>query len=176
MTLAGKPMLALIWAMAHNRVIGRNNTLPWRLPADLRHFRNITTGHPVIMGRKTFESLGKPLSGRTNIVLTRDPAYSPAGCLVVSSLDEALAVAARHTIPPDPLIFVIGGGNLYQQTLPLAHRLYITLVDMEVEGDAHFPEFSPADWEETEKETHAADDKNPCAYTFLTLQRKTPRP
>lgn len=169
-------MLALIWAMARNRVIGRNNTLPWRLPADLRHFRSITTGHPVVMGRKTFESLGKPLPGRTNIVLTRDAGYSPSGCLVARALDEALALAGRHTSAVDPLIFIIGGENLYRQTLPRADRLYITLVDTEVEGDAHFPDFPAVDWQETGREMHAADDKNAYPYTFLILQRKTPHP
>ncbi len=176
MTPADRPRLALIWAMARNRVIGRNNTLPWRLPADLRHFRGITTGHPVVMGRKTFESLGKPLSGRTNIVLTRDAAFSPDGCLVARALDEAMALATRHVMPADPLIFIIGGENLYRQTLARADRLYITLVDTVVEGDAYFPDFPAADWQETERETHAADDKNPYPYTFLTLQRITPRP
>jgi dihydrofolate reductase len=176
MTLAGRPTLALIWAMARNRVIGRDNTLPWRLPADLRHFRAITTGHPVIMGRKTFESLGKPLPGRTNIVLTRDASCSPEGCLVARDLDEALALAAQHTVAADPLIFIIGGENLYRQTLPRADRLYITLVDTEVDGDAHFPDFPWADWQETARVAHAPDEKNACSYTFLTLQRKTPRP
>jgi len=176
MRLAGKPTLALIWAMARNRVIGRNNTLPWRLPADLRHFRIITTGHPVVMGRKTFESLGRPLPGRTNIVLTRDPAYSPKDCLVAHTIDEALALAARHVTANAPLFFVIGGEDLYRQTLPIADRLYITLVDAEIDGDAFFPDIPLADWEETERETHAADDKNPYSYTFLTLQRKTPHP
>lgn len=172
---ATRPRIALIWAMAHNRVIGRNNALPWRLPADLKHFRELTTGHPVLMGRKTFESLGRPLPNRTNIVITSDRGHTPQGCLVAHSLDEALALAAPHVLPNDPMIFVIGGEKLYVQMLPRADRLYVTLVEAEIEGDAWFPEFDLETWRETQRDTHPADEMNPYPCVFLMLERKTPR-
>ena len=170
-----RPRIALIWAMARNRVIGRHNTLPWRLPVDMKHFRELTTGHPVLMGRKTFESLGRPLPNRTNIVITTDRRYAPQGSLVAHSLDEALALAAPHVPPNDPVVFVIGGENLYAQMLPRADRLYVTLVEAEIEGDARFPEFDLEAWRETQRIAHPADDKNPYPCVFLTLERKTPR-
>lgn len=172
---AVRPRIALIWAMARNRVIGRNNTLPWRLPADMRHFRELTTGHPVLMGRRTFESLGRPLPNRTNIVVTSDRLYTAQGCLVAHSLDEAFALAVPHLPPNDPEIFVIGGAQLYTQLLPRADRLYLTLVETEVEGDAWFPEFDQTNWQETLRLTHSADEKNPYACVFQTLERKKPR-
>lgn len=161
--------------MGRNRVIGLRNALPWRLPADMAHFRAVTTGHPVIMGRKTFESLGRPLPNRTNIVVTRDPEFAAPGCLVAQSVDAALETAVAHTDPAHPEIFVIGGENLYRQLLPYASRLYPTLVDAEVEGDAWFPEFDWNDWRELERHEHPADSRNPFACTFLVLERKTPR-
>jgi len=168
-------VLALVWAMGRNRVIGAGNALPWRLPADLAHFKALTTGHPVVMGRKTYESLGRPLPNRTNIVMSRDPSFRPAGCNVVDSVDAALAMASRHADPSNPLVFVMGGADLYRQALPLADRLYPTLVDCEVDGDAWFPDFDWGAWTVTEQRRHAADDRNAYACTFLTLERKTPR-
>lgn len=161
--------------MARNRVIGRANALPWRLPADMAHFKALTTGHPVLMGRKTYESLGRPLPHRTNIVVTRDPRFEAAGCLVAHSVDAALTIAARHTDPAHPEVFVIGGAELYRQLLPYADRLYPTLVEADVEGDAWFPEFDWNEWRELDRRRHPADLKNshPCA--FITLERKTPR-
>jgi len=172
---ATRPRIALIWAMARNRVIGRRNALPWRLPADMKHFRELTTGHPVLMGRKTFESLGRPLPNRTNIVITSDRHYTPQGCLVAHSLDEALALAVLHVPPNDPEIFVIGGEQLYTQLLSRADRLYMTQVETDAEGDAWFPEFDLGIWHEIQRNVHPADDKNPYSCTFLTLERKTPR-
>jgi dihydrofolate reductase len=172
---AARPCIALIWAMARNRVIGRDNALPWRLPVDMQHFRALTTGHPVLMGRKTFESLGRPLPQRTNIVISSDRGYAPPGCLVAHSLDEALELAVAQTPPNDPEIFVIGGAQLYAQMLPRADRLYVTLVETEVEGDAWFPEFDLQAWRETRRDAHPRDDKNPYPCVFLTLERKTPR-
>ncbi len=174
-TAPGRPLIALIWAMTRNRVIGRDNTLPWRLPADLTHFKALTSGHPVIMGRKTFESLGRPLPNRTNIIITRNRTFSASGCHVVHSLDEALRLGAQHESRDGPILFVIGGENLYSQALQLADRLYITLVDAEIEGDARFPEFDLDDWREVERLVQPADTKNIYACTFLTLERKTPR-
>jgi len=172
---ASSPCIALIWAMARNRVIGRDNALPWHLPADMRHFRELTTGHPVLMGRKTFESLGSPLPGRTNIVVTSNRNFAAKGCLVAHSLGEALAQAIPHTQPDDPLLFVIGGAQLYTQALPYADRLYVTQVEAEIEGDAQFPDFDRTLWREIEKVSHPADDKNHYAYFFQTLERKIPR-
>ncbi len=174
-TTAARPRIALVWAMTRNRVIGRHNALPWHLPADMKHFRELTTGHPVLMGRKTFESLGRPLPNRTNIVISSDPEYTAAGCLVAHSLDEALALAVPHARPVVAEIFVIGGEKLYAQMLPHADRLYVTLVETEVEGDAWFPEFDLEAWREIQRDQHSADDKNPYSCTFLTLERKTPR-
>jgi dihydrofolate reductase len=178
-SLSGKdvtqPRIALIWAMARNRVIGQGNTLPWRLPADLQHFRELTSGHPVLMGRKTFESLGRPLPNRTNIVISSRTDYVPPGCLVAHSLDEALVLALPHVPLQDPQIFVIGGAQLYAQMLPRADRLYVTLVETEVAGDAWFPEFDLDAWRETQREAHPEDDKNLYPYIFLTLERKSPR-
>ena len=173
---SARPCIALICAMAHNRVIGRGNTLPWRLPVDLKHFRELTTGHTLLMGRKTFESLGRPLPNRTNIVITSQRGYAPEGALVAHSLDEALALATTHISPASPELFVIGGENLYNQMLSRADRLYITLVDAEIEGDAWFPQFDQAAWQERERRAHPADDKNPYACVFTLLERKTPRP
>jgi dihydrofolate reductase len=170
-----RPRIALVWAMARNRVIGLANGLPWRLPADMARFKALTTGHPVVMGRKTFESLGRPLPNRTNIVVTRDPAYAPPGCLVAHSVEEALQLAARHAANDEREVFVIGGEHLYRQTLPLADRLYVTLVEADVAGDAWFPDFSLDDWLERARVIHPPDDKNAYACTFLTLERKTPR-
>jgi dihydrofolate reductase len=174
-TNAARPRIALIWAMARNRVIGRHNALPWRLPVDMQHFRALTTGHPVLMGRRTFESLGRPLPNRTNIVISSDRGYAPHGCLVAHSLDEALALAVAHVPPNDPEIFVIGGARLYAQMLPYANRLYMTLVEADIEGDAWFPEFDQEAWHETQRDAHPRDDKNPHSCVFLTLERKTPR-
>jgi len=161
--------------MARNRVIGLGNALPWRLPADLAHFKTLTSGHPVIMGRKTFESLGRPLPNRTNIVITRDTGFQPAGCQVVHTIEAALASASKFVDPRDPVVFVIGGSDLYRQMLPLADRLYPTLIDAVVRGDAWFPEFDWAAWKELERHEHPADARNPYPCTFLSLERKTPR-
>lgn len=170
---AKTPIIALVWAMARNGVIGRDNALPWRLPADLQHFKALTTGHPVLMGRKTFESLGRPLPNRTNIVVTRDRDFVPAGVRVAHSLDEALAIATTD-LPTDRQVFVIGGENLYTQMLPRAERLYVTLVDAEIEGDARFPALDWRQWRELERREHPADDRNRYACRFLTLERKAP--
>lgn len=159
--------VSLIAAMAENRVIGVNNTLPWRLPADLRHFRQLTTGHHVIMGRRNYESIGRPLPERTNIVVTRNPDYRAPGCRVVHSVEEALTSAQN-----DPELFIIGGAEIYRQALDRADRLYLTLVHANIRGDTYFPEFDPGHWNEVSREQHEADEKNPYACTFLTYDRK----
>jgi len=139
--------ISLIAAMAENHVIGRNNQLPWRLPADLKRFKALTMGKPIVMGRKTWESLGRPLPGRTNIVITRDIGYQAEGCVVVHSIDQALEVAAGSDE-----VMVIGGEKLYQQVLDRADRLYLTLVKSDVEGDTWFPEFDLTQWREVQRE------------------------
>jgi dihydrofolate reductase len=158
--------IALIAAMAENRVIGRDNRLPWRLSADLRRFKSLTMGKPVIMGRKTYESIGKPLPGRSNIVVTRDRGYRAPGCTVVHSFEQALGAAAGQAE-----VMVIGGAELYRQSLERAQRIYLTLVKAEVDGDALFPDFEPRQWRELERESHRADEKNQYDYDFVTLQR-----
>ncbi len=160
------PKVSIIAAMAENRVIGRDNALPWRLPADLQHFKALTVGKPIIMGRKTWESLPGLLPDRPHIVVTNNQQYRATGCSVVNSLDAALDAAGEV-----PEIMVVGGALLYQQSLPLAQRIYLTLVHTVVEGDALFPELDLDVWHEQGREQHPSDDKNPYAYTFLTMQR-----
>lgn len=159
--------ISLIAAMAENRVIGVNNALPWRLPADLRHFRQLTTGHHVIMGRRNYESIGKPLPERTNIVITRNPAYHAPGCRVKHSLADALRDSGD-----DPEVFVIGGAEIYRQAIEHADRIYLTLVHADIRGDTFFPEFDMREWRETSRTRHEADEKNPHAYSFMTYDRR----
>ncbi|MFP5350743.1 MAG: type 3 dihydrofolate reductase [Gammaproteobacteria bacterium] len=159
--------VSLIAALAENRVIGRNNTLPWRLPADLKRFRRLTTGHPIILGRKNYESIGRPLPNRTNIVVTRDRAYRAPGCVVVDSLEAAFAAAG--TVAE---IFIIGGADLYAQTLARADRLYLTYVHAAIAGDTLFPDFALDDWIEIERERHEADAEHAFAYSFVTYDRR----
>ena len=158
--------IAIIVAMAKNRTIGINNTLPWRIPEDLRHFKALTMGHHLIMGRKTFDSIGKPLPGRTTVVVTRDRSLKIDGCTVVHSLPEAIASCAG-----DPQVFVVGGEDIYAQLLPLADTLYITEIQQAVEGDAHFPEFDTEAWREVAREKRSQTEPQPLEYHFVTYQR-----
>lgn len=159
--------ISIIVALAKNRVIGKNNNLPWHIPQDLAHFNKLTMGKPVIMGQKTFESIGKPLSGRKNIILTKDNNFQPAGCISVHSIGDALTVADEAAE-----VMIAGGASVYSQFLPLADRMYLTLIDADIEGDAYFPEFDWSDWREVEKTENLPDKNNPYKYAFLTLQRK----
>jgi dihydrofolate reductase len=159
-------MISIIVAMAENRVIGRNNALPWRLPNDLKHFRRLTTGHVVIMGRKNYESIGKLLPERTNIIVTRNTGYAVPGARVVHSLEAAYAAAAG-----DDEIFVIGGAEIYRAALMRADRLYLTLVHAAVPGDTCFPDFDRNEWRQVESVRHEADEKHAYAYSFVTLER-----
>ena len=163
-----KPVLSVIAAMARNRVIGRDNQLPWHLPADLQHFKATTLGKPMIMGRRTWESLPGLLPGRPHIVVTRDPGYRAEGARVAHSLEQAIELAAGL----GDEVMLIGGAELYAQALPLADRLYLTEVDAEVDGDAWFPEFDPADWSLLSREDHAADERNAHPYRFLSYRRR----
>jgi dihydrofolate reductase len=169
-------MLSLIAAMSENRVIGRDGKLPWHLPADLRHFKNTTRGHTVIMGRRTFESLDRPLPQRTNIVITRNPDYHVDGVTVARTLDEAIDLAERHEAAADPApaereIFILGGEEIFRQTLSRAFRLYLTLVHATVEGDTFFPKFDPAEWRLVSESHHPADPENEYACTFQIFER-----
>ena len=159
--------------MGDNRVIGSHGQIPWHLPADFKRFKETTIGSPVIMGRKTFASIGKPLPGRTNIVVTRDPAYAAEGVQVVHSLREAIARADELASgEATGKVFVLGGGEIYREVLPLAAMLYITKVHGTFEGDVTFPEFNENEWVLTASEDRPKDEKNPYDMTFLTYERK----
>lgn len=164
--------LAIIVAAAENGVIGRDNAMPWHLPEDLRHFKRVTMGKPIVMGRKTFESIGKPLPGRTNIVITRNPAFSADGVEVVSSLQQGLAVAERtaglHAVDE---VVVIGGAEIYATALPLADRIYLTEVHASVEGDAVLPAIDWTQWREVSREHHAAQPGHDYAFSFVRYER-----
>lgn len=159
-------IVSLIAATAENRVIGRGGGLPWRLPDDLKHFKRLTVDHTVIMGRKTYDELGRPLANRRNVVITRNPEFRPAGVTVVPTLAEALALGATESE-----VFVIGGGEIYRLALPVADRLYLTIVHAEVEGDTTFPPFDETAWAIDAEEFHPADDRHPHAFTFRTYRR-----
>ena len=160
-------IVSLIAAMDKNRAIGIENRLPWHLPADLQHFKKVTMGKPVIMGRNTYESIGRPLPGRLNIVVTRDRNYHAEGCTMAYSFEDAIEKAGEQKE-----VMIMGGASFYEQTLAHADRLYLTLVDTEVKGDAFFPAWSVAEWQEVSKEHHQADEKNAFNYEFVTLERK----
>ena len=163
---------AIVVAVAENGVIGRNNALPWRLPEDLKYFKRVTMGHPIIMGRKTFTSIGRPLPGRTNIVVTRQRDWEAEGVKVAHSLEQALQIAeAQATIDGVDYAMVIGGADFYQQTLPQAQRLYLTEVHAQVEGDAYFPSFDKSAWQERGRQRYEADETNPYAYSFVILDK-----
>lgn len=157
----------MIAAMANNRVIGADNDMPWHLPADLAHFKKTTLGKPVVMGRKTYQSIGRALPGRLNIVISRDTSFSLEDATVVQSCEQALVSAGEV----DELM-IIGGGTIYQHFLPLCHRLYLTEIDLNVDGDTYFPDYeAAAKWQESDSESHQADEKNQHAYRFITLSR-----
>lgn len=167
--LAAHQTLALMVAMAENRVIGSGNDLPWHLPKDFQRFKDHTKGHNVIMGRKTFESLGgKPLPHRTNIIITRQRQYQSDHIIIVNSLEDALSYAGKT---PDPEPFVIGGGEIYKQALPLARRIYLTIVHTKLEGDTFFPQFDYRNWQVTEQTYMPADEKHDYPFTFYTYER-----
>ena len=162
--------LSIIAAVAANGVIGRANGLPWHLNGDLKFFKATTLGHHMIMGRRTFDSVGKALPGRTTVVITRDPAFAAPGVIVVASVDEALKVAANDDEP-----LICGGAEIYRQTIHRADRMYITQVHADVEGDTYFPDFDDVnEWKLVDREDFEADDKNDYAYSFLTYDRAAP--
>lgn len=160
------PRISIIVAMAQNRTIGINNTLPWRIPEDLKHFKMLTMGHHMIMGRKTFDSIGKPLPGRTTVVVTRNRELAIDGCIMAHSLTEAIAACAT-----DEEVFIVGGAELYRQAMPLVNTLYLTEIRQDVAGDAHFPEFNRAEWQESSRERRRQETPQPLEYDFITYQR-----
>jgi len=161
-------IISLIAAIGKNRAIGKANQLLWDLPNDLKHFREITFGKPVIMGQRTFESIGRPLPGRKNIVLSQNAGFHPEGCSVAKDIDTALSLAQDSG---QDEIFIIGGGMVYASFLPFAHRMYLTLVDASPEGDTYFPEWNPAEWKVASSEDHLADERNSLGHTFVTYER-----
>ena len=156
-------MIKIIVAISKNRVIGDSNKLIWNLPSDLKRFKEITTGHPIVMGRKTFESIGRPLPNRRNIIITRDEKYEVEGCEVVNSIEEALLLTGNDC-------FIIGGGEIYKQTLHIAEQIYMTIVDEEFLGDTQFPELTNS-WYVSKKEDFLSDDKNPYNYSFILYEK-----
>ena len=166
------PRLSLLVATAKNRVIGRDNKLPWHLPADLKHFKFLTMGQTIVMGRKTYESIGKPLPGRANIIITRQAGYEVPGATVVSSIDDALLMCEKIR-PINGENFIIGGEELYRQTLKICQRIYITEIQRDFEGDVYFPEVDPNEWEETQRDKHISENDTNLEYHFVVLDRKS---
>jgi dihydrofolate reductase len=160
-------MIAIVVAASENNVIGKEGKMPWRLPKDLKHFKTLTLGHPVVMGRKTFESMGKPLPGRLNIVITRNGNYQAEGCEMTDTLEKAIATAQMH----DTDVFIIGGGEIYRQALSLSDRIYLTRIAQNFEGDAFFPEIDLSKWKLIYEEFSAKDEKNAYDLSFLTYEK-----
>ncbi|MEK6983683.1 MAG: type 3 dihydrofolate reductase [Nanoarchaeota archaeon] len=157
-------IISLIAAMGKNRVIGKDNSLPWRLAEDMKRFKELTSGKPVVMGRKTFESIGRPLPNRKNIILTRDKNYKTEGCIVVHSADEALKAAEGNEE-----VMVIGGAKIYEEFLPRANKMYLTLIDEDFKGDAYFPEYDKNEWKEIHREEHKNQQYK---FAFVDLERR----
>ncbi|SDJ92400.1 dihydrofolate reductase [Pedobacter sp. ok626] len=160
-------IVSVVVAIAENNAIGKDNQLLWRLPADLKHFKEITSGHTIIMGRKTFDSIGKPLPNRRNIVVTRKAGLQIPGAEVTSNIEDAIALCTT-----EEEVFIVGGAEIYKATMPITNRIYLTKVHQSYEADTFFPEIDFDLWEETSVEKHLPDEKNPVAYTFSTLLRK----
>lgn len=166
---------SLIVAMAKHRVIGINNTLPWHLPEDLKRFRTLTTGHHIIMGRKTYESLGRLLPDRTTVIVTRNKSYKVEGALIAHSLDDAIELCKNDgQMKKDNELFIIGGAELYKEGLKVAQQLYITEVDLESQGDAFFPEFDVTEWQETGRAERISE--NGLAFNYMVYERKSAQP
>ncbi|MFB3042324.1 MAG: dihydrofolate reductase [Candidatus Poribacteria bacterium] len=161
-------IISIIAAMDKNRLIGQGNRLPWKLPADMKHFRRLTLGKPVLMGRKTFESIGKPLAKRTNIVVTHNRNYQADGCIVTHSIDEALVAVKNHEE-----LMIIGGASIYKLFLPRADQLYLTQIHESFVGDVYFPTFDWVDWQKVKCIDHQADEVNPYPHSFLFMHRRS---
>lgn len=163
-------IISTIVATAKNRVIGKDNQIPWYLPADLKYFKKTTLNHHIIMGRNCYHSIGRPLPKRTNVIITRNPFFVASGCLVAHSIDEALELARANG---EKEAFIIGGGQIYEQSAGLWDKVYLTEVDLEAEGDVFFPELNFDDWNEVFCEAHEKDEKNKFDYTFKVFERKS---
>lgn len=164
-------IISLIVAISSNNVIGKDNKLPWHLPEDLKYFKNITWAMPVVMGRKTFSSLGKPLAGRKNIVITRQPGWQAEGVTVVNSFEEAVSIAMNEEVKE---IFIIGGAEIFKAAIPLVKRMYITRIHHDFEGDIFFPDFSREEWKRVSVRDCLPDEKNRYAYSFEIWERNNP--
>jgi dihydrofolate reductase len=158
--------ISIIVALSENNVIGTGNQLPWKLSADLKRVKALTMGHHLIMGRKTFESIGRPLPGRTNVIITRNSTYTQEGCVVVHSLSAALEL-----VKDDSEVFVFGGGEIFKEALPFVSKIYLTKVHCTIEGDTYFPELDSTQWNTRESTLFKADEKNQYDYSFITLER-----
>lgn len=163
---------SILVAMAGNRVIGKNNRLPWHLPADLKHFKFLTMGQTIVMGRKTYESIGKPLPGRANVIITRQTDYEVPGAVVVNTIEDALMVCEDISIG-NPENFIIGGEKLYRQALKFCQRMHITEIQRDYDGDVFFPEFDRSEWEEVQRDKHFSEKDDNLEYHFVILDRKT---
>ncbi|MCM3169077.1 dihydrofolate reductase [Peribacillus frigoritolerans] len=161
-------MISLIVAMDQNRVIGKNNKLPWHLPADLQYFKKVTMGHPIVMGRKTFESIGRVLPGRENVIVTRNQEFKAEGCVVLHDIAQIKRFADNH----EEEVFVIGGAEIFKEILPFTDRLYITEIHEIFEGDTFFPEIDENEWDEISSNPGSIDEKNRFAHDFIILQKK----
>lgn len=162
-------IISAIVAVGHNNVMGRNNDIPWYLPADLKYFKKTTLNHHIVMGRKTFQSIGRPLPKRTNVIITRQPFFIASGCTTTHSVEQALQVAKDNG---EEEVFIIGGGEIYKQSQPFWDKLYLTKVDVKVEdGDTFFPKIDDSEWKEIFSEYHTADEKNEMDYSFHIYER-----
>lgn len=161
-------IISAIVATANNQVIGKDNDIPWYLPADLKYFKKVTSGHHIIMGRNCYKSIGKPLPKRTNVIITRNPFFIVSNCLVAHSIDEALSMAYDNN---ETEAFIIGGGQIYEQTEALWDKVYLTKVDIDVDGDVFFPELSADKWVLSSEDFHKATEKNPHDHTFCIYER-----
>lgn len=165
MKLMNHPQISLVAAMANNRVIGKDNQMPWHLPADLKHFKSVTMAKPIVMGRNTYESIGRPLPGRQNVVISRNPNYRADGCDVVHSIEQAMTLLSNSDE-----IMIIGGGLLYSQVIGLADKLYLTFIDLDVDGDTQFPEFEHLTLREISRKAHLSDENNAHNYQFVDYE------
>jgi len=163
-------IISAIVAVGHNNVIGSNNKIPWYLPADLKYFKKKTINHTLLMGRKTFQSIGRPLPKRTNIVITRDPFFTASGVLVVHSIEEGLELANQKGAQE---LFIIGGGQIYKESIPYWDKIYLTEVDIDIEGEVYFPDVDLSDWELLSSESHPPNEKNEYGYTFKVFKNKS---
>jgi dihydrofolate reductase len=162
-------IISSLVATNKDRIIGYENQIPWYLPADLKYFKKQTMGHHMLMGRKCYDSIGKPLPGRTNIIVTRDPFFIVSNCLIAHSIEEGILLAKKNN---ESELFIIGGGEIYKQSVHLWDKLYLTLVDITCDGDTFFPELNMDEWKELSREDHKADEKNKMDYSFIVYERK----